>query len=246
LGFDREHDDRHVSRTLGEWQRYEPHLFKMIVSPEHETALPSFTRRLMHVIDADLGIATEWVAIDHYNTAQPHVHLLIRGRDANGQVLRIDASYLWGGVRQRAREVATQTLGLRTRVEIEAARSRAIRARGWTALDRALEQQAKEYRLPGEDRLLAPEVARLEELARQGVAWRLSTGQWELSPVWKAALQERRQERTSPPAPPPQPAREQDHDRPDDHQHKREDEEQERQRRLTRIIDAEQEWEWDR
>ena len=246
LGFDREQEARSVPRTLGQWQRSDPHLYKMIVSPEQAMELSSFTRRLMSVIEADLGIATEWIAIDHYNTGQPHVHLLIRGREAEGHELRIDSSYLWGGVRQRAREVATQLLGMRTRGEIETALSRAVRARAWTELDRALEQQAQEHRFLGEERLQPHEIARLKELAHQGVAWRLPAGQWELSPVWKAVLQERRQEPSSPSAPTPQPTQEHDYDRPDNHQRTREEEEHERQQRLTRVIDAEQEWEWDR
>jgi hypothetical protein len=56
------------------------------------------------------------------------VHLLIRGRDAEGRDLRIDHTYLWGGLRQRAREVATGLLGMRTRQEIDAARMGSDRA----------------------------------------------------------------------------------------------------------------------
>jgi type IV secretory pathway VirD2 relaxase len=35
-------------------------------------------------MERDLGTRLEWVAIDHYNTDHPHVHLLVHGRDARG------------------------------------------------------------------------------------------------------------------------------------------------------------------
>ena len=76
----------------------------------------------------DLGSGLEWVAIDHYNTDNPHVHLLVRGRDLDGRSLRIPRDYLSSGLRHRSQELATQRLGLRSDREILAARSQANRA----------------------------------------------------------------------------------------------------------------------
>jgi type IV secretory pathway VirD2 relaxase len=36
-------------------------------------------------MERDLGTPLQWVAIDHYNTDNPHVHLLVRGRDTTGR-----------------------------------------------------------------------------------------------------------------------------------------------------------------
>src|SRR3546814_8514764 len=56
--------------------------FRFIVSPEDAGAmddLRSFTRDLMKDMSRDLGTGLDWVAIDHWNTDNPHIHILVRG-----------------------------------------------------------------------------------------------------------------------------------------------------------------------
>src|SRR5690606_19463150 len=58
------------------------HHFRIIVSPEDAaelTDLREYTRDLVRQMEADLGTRLDWVAVDHWNTDNPHVHLLVRG-----------------------------------------------------------------------------------------------------------------------------------------------------------------------
>jgi hypothetical protein len=59
--------------------------------------LREFTRELMVGAERDLGTKLDWVAIDHWNTDNPHVHVLIRGRADGGQDLVISRHYLSRG-----------------------------------------------------------------------------------------------------------------------------------------------------
>jgi type IV secretory pathway VirD2 relaxase len=68
-------------------------------------------------MERDLGTRLEWVAIDHHNTAHPHVHVAIRGRDDAGRPFLLDREYVKHGVRARSREVATQMLGYPTEAD---------------------------------------------------------------------------------------------------------------------------------
>jgi type IV secretory pathway VirD2 relaxase len=68
------------------------HDFRSIVSPEDAAQmadLPAFTRELMNDAKRDLGTKFDWVAVDHWNTDNPHVHVLVRGRADDGRDLVI-------------------------------------------------------------------------------------------------------------------------------------------------------------
>jgi hypothetical protein len=43
------------------------------------TDLKALTRGLVAQMERDLGTSLDWVAVDHWNTDNPHVHLLVRG-----------------------------------------------------------------------------------------------------------------------------------------------------------------------
>jgi type IV secretory pathway VirD2 relaxase len=63
------------------------HDFRFIISSEDAPDmqdLREFTRELMVGAERDLGTELDWVAIDHWNTDNPHVHVLIRGRADRG------------------------------------------------------------------------------------------------------------------------------------------------------------------
>ena len=58
------------------------HHFRFIVSPEDapEMAdLKGYARELVGQMEKDLGIKLDWVAVDHWNTQHPHVHIIVRG-----------------------------------------------------------------------------------------------------------------------------------------------------------------------
>jgi hypothetical protein len=57
------------------------HHFRFIVSPKDAAEmieLKAFTRDLAIQMESDLGTTLDWVGIAHWNTDNPHVHLLVR------------------------------------------------------------------------------------------------------------------------------------------------------------------------
>src|SRR5260370_325361 len=79
-------------RAFAERCRDDRHHFRFIVSPEDAAELQdlrTFTRELMADAERDLGTRLDWVAVDHWNTDNPHVHVLIRGRGDDGKDLVI-------------------------------------------------------------------------------------------------------------------------------------------------------------
>ena len=119
------------------------HHFRFIVSPEDAAEmedLRAFTRELMDDMAHDLGTRLDWVGVDHWNTDNPHIHILVRGKADDGQNLVIDRDYIREGMRGRAEEHVTAELGHRTEREIEQALQREVGAERWTSLDRSLQR----------------------------------------------------------------------------------------------------------
>jgi len=63
--------------------------------------LREHARELVAQMERDLNTRLEWAAIDHHNTDNPHLHVLVRGRDEQGRPLSIDRGYIQSGIRTR-------------------------------------------------------------------------------------------------------------------------------------------------
>ena len=90
------------------------HHFRFIVSPEDAAEmenLRTFAHELMADVERDLGTRLDWVAVDHWNTDNPHVHVLVRGRAEDGQDIVISRDYISRGFSGRAAERVTLELG---------------------------------------------------------------------------------------------------------------------------------------
>ena len=177
------------------------HHFRFIVSPEDapEMAdLQGFTRELVGQMEKDLGTKLDWVAVDHWNTEHPHVHLIVRGVREDGENLVISRDYIKEGMRDRARDLITQELGPRTDLDIRRGLERQIETERWTDLDRQLARDS--YRTgivdlaPHPDRrpdeFHALKVGRLRKLERLGLADEIGPGQWTISETAEATLRE--------------------------------------------------------
>jgi hypothetical protein len=174
----------------------------MILSPERGDALDlvEFTRRVLGAMERDLGTRLEWVAIDHQNTAHPHVHVVIRGRDEAGRPFLLDREYVKHGVRARSREVATQMLGYRTEADRLRSREQALEVRRFGELDAILEQRLGAGRLVSFEDPVPPSnraatlrlqlIGRLQFLERLGLATRAGAKSWRLSLDHRPALRE--------------------------------------------------------
>jgi type IV secretory pathway VirD2 relaxase len=53
----------------------------------------AFIRELMKDEERDLGTHLDRVAVDHWNTDNPHIHVLVRGRADDRRDQRIAASF---------------------------------------------------------------------------------------------------------------------------------------------------------
>ena len=169
--------------------REDRHQFRFIVSPEDAEQLDdlrTYTRHLMARMEADLGSRLEWVAVDHWNTDNPHTHIVLRGKDDGGRDLIISRDYIGQGMRERASELATEWLGPRTELEMQRSMAREVDQERWTGLDRTLQREAvdglvRTARLEAEPRLQRQRlllVGRLQRLQRMGLANEMQTGVW--------------------------------------------------------------------
>lgn len=177
------------------------HHFRFIVAPEDATDLEDlkgFTRELMAQAEKDLGTKLEWVAVDHWNTEHPHVHVIVRGRTDDDRDLVIDRDYIRSGLRDRAQDLVTQELGPRNDLDISRALDRQVEAERWTQLDRQLRQDANELGIidvaPAADQkpdaYLTQKVGRLRHLEHLGLAEAVGPGQWVMAGEAEATLRE--------------------------------------------------------
>src|ERR1700730_13203942 len=166
------------------------HHFRFIVSPEDAgemTDLRAFTRDLAKQMETDLGRRLDWVAVDHWNTDNPHIHLLVRGIDEEGADLVISRDYISRGLRSRAEELVSIELGPKPEHEIRSALEREVTAERWTRLDQEIRLAADETGYidlrpvsPGSSdpeirRLM---VGRLQHLEKMGLAAPAAPGEW--------------------------------------------------------------------
>ncbi|MBP6781482.1 MAG: relaxase/mobilization nuclease and DUF3363 domain-containing protein [Ottowia sp.] len=165
------------------------HHFRFIVSPEDGAELEdlrTYTRHLMNRMEADLGTRLEWVAVDHWNTDNPHTHIVVGGRDDTGKDLIIAGDYIADGFRHRAAELATEWLGPRTELEIQQTLQREVEQERWTSLDHTLKRELGDDDLLHVERLNEPRlqrqrlllIGRLQRLQRLGLADEMQPGTW--------------------------------------------------------------------
>jgi len=86
-------------KAFEERGRGDRHQFRFIVSVEDAEQLDdlrAYTREFMQRMAVDLETRLDWVAVDHWDTDNPHTHVVLRGRAASGQDLVIDRTGLHG------------------------------------------------------------------------------------------------------------------------------------------------------
>ncbi|MGY4430906.1 type IV secretory pathway VirD2 relaxase [Bradyrhizobium sp. F1.13.1] len=189
--FDAAGDDAD-GRAFAERCEGDRHHFRFIVSPDDAGELAnlrSFTRELMDQASRDLGTPLDWVAVDHWNTEHPHIHILVRGRADDGEDLVISRDYIATGLRARAGDLVTRELGPRSEVEIRQVLETEVTAERWTRLDRALAREAgaadgvidlRPDRDAGRDPLREIRIGRMRTLERLGLAEPAGPARWVL------------------------------------------------------------------
>jgi hypothetical protein len=130
-----------VSSTLQHWQsNADPRLWRLIFSPEfgERVDLQQFTRDVMKRMEADLRIPLDWVAVSHFNTEHPHVHVALRGVDKNGAEFKLAKDYVKSGLRAIGQHFVTTQIGHRTEQDAAVAFQRQVPERRLTPLDRII------------------------------------------------------------------------------------------------------------
>lgn len=208
-GFDAEKSGIDIASRLESWQAArDQRMWKVIISPEfgERVDLMRLTRDLMNRAEKDLTTPMEWVAVAHFNTEHPHVHVALRGIGRDGQEVRLLRDYVKNGIRSAAEDLCTRQLGHRTNLDAAEAERREVREKRFTSLDRVILRSAgpsaaEQYgqimiplvsRLPGEAELAWNRrqhlIARMEALEDMGLARASGPGVWNLRLDLEAVL----------------------------------------------------------
>lgn len=194
-------DEEIDAKAFAERCEDDRHHFRFIISPDDAlevTDLRSFTADLVQQMEKDLGTKLDWVAVDHWNTEHPHIHLIVRGVRDDRENLVISRDYIKEGMRDRARDLLTLELGPRTDHDIRRSLERQIDKERWTSLDRQLQRDANSHgiidlapfptRQP--DELHAVKIGRLRKLEALGLADQIGPGQWIMDESAETTLRE--------------------------------------------------------
>jgi len=168
------------------------HHFRFIVSPEHGARLDLklYARELVASMEGDLGTKLQWLGVVHYDTDNPHLHLLVRGKDSQGADLVVNREYISHGMRLQAMEVATRYLGPRLQHEIEHSQKLELTADRPTPLDYQLAEASAQRPdglvsalrrpdgTPASEQSRTRIIARLQHLEELGLARELRPGIW--------------------------------------------------------------------
>jgi len=164
------------------------HQFRFIVSAEDGAEYPDlkpYIRRLMAQAEHDLGTRLDWVAVDHFNTDNPHTHIMLRGVDDQRANLIIAREYIAHGLRERAAELASIDLGPRTDREIEDRLRHDVTQERLTAIDRQLVRRMDADRVvtaaSNDPFQHSMQAGRLRRLGAMGLAEDLGQGRWRLA-----------------------------------------------------------------
>ncbi len=203
--YDRTGDELVAPREqLQEWAIEDKRHFRLMLAPEsgarligEDGDLKSFTRAVMDRMERDLGAKLDWMAVDHHNTDNPHAHVILRGVRRDGVELVLPRDYVSHGLREAARDVATERLGERSIADERLRLKREVEGRGFNRLDRAIEQEFGQkhevlVQSLGRERDVAfanAMKARAQELARIGLAKQVRRNVLRFERDWKERLE---------------------------------------------------------
>jgi type IV secretory pathway VirD2 relaxase len=115
------------------------------VSPEFgdRVDLKRLTRDLISQMESDLGTRLEWVAVAHFNTEHPHVHIALRGIGAEAGPLHLSRDFIREGIRHITEDLCTRQLGYRTEFDAADAQRREVHQHRYTSLDPIIQRDAE-------------------------------------------------------------------------------------------------------
>jgi len=160
-------------------------------------SLTEFTQDLVAQMETDLDTRLDWVAANHYDTAQPHTHIVIRGVRDNGKDLVLPRTYISQTLRQRAQDLVEMELGPVTQIEGRVRMAHQVNAQRFTGIDKSISDGLDKGELNFRGR--APrgrvwyrqlQVKRLQKLSQMGLAEKLTSGRWKVEPDFAQTLKD--------------------------------------------------------
>ena len=198
--YDAARDSVSGARLAEQWAQSDKRHFRVILSAENGGRLgdlKSYTREVMARAETALGTKLEWFAIDHFDTDNPHTHIVLRSVRDDGRNLVIPREFVQHGFRNAARDAATSRLGQRTRDDARKALQREALAHAPTRLDTLIAAQLDERRTIRLAELRAPNgspdmtdalKARARELKNLGLAQEVRRNIFRFEAGWREAL----------------------------------------------------------
>lgn len=148
----------------------------------------------MLLVERDLSQKLSWYAAIHYNTDNPHIHLIVRGKREDGRDLVLPKQFISFRFRQIAGELATRFLGKRSEKDLHFDFSKQVKAIAPTQIDYWVRSELKEgvysdqvsfgalhYLSPWNRQKRGAILSRLQFLTEFGLAKKRSTGDFELA-----------------------------------------------------------------
>ncbi len=166
------------------------HQFRIIISPEDAGELKDLTALTSDLVDQmenDLGTKLDWVAVNHYDTGQPHTHLIISGKRDGGADLVIPRDYIAYGIRERVQELVEIELGPVPEIDGRNRIARMVGQERFTQIDHTIFKAAREGVIdltgpsrPGSSWRNQLARMRLKKLVSMGLAEPAGKGRWTL------------------------------------------------------------------
>jgi hypothetical protein len=166
--------------------------FRIFLSPQSDKIdLQDLSKNFIKRLEQQTGYTLYWQAANHYDTAHPHAHLLINGKDKSGKEVAFPRDVVKTFMREYARNLCTAQIGRRTQKDLEIEKERELEARRFTRLDNTIAGLCEgtlrvnpAWVRTDRERMLA----RLENLRKMNLA-AYRDGAYRLSPNWKEDLQ---------------------------------------------------------
>ena len=164
--------------------------FRIFLSPENGGVdLTALTKSFVRRLELDTGYKIYWEAANHHNTAHPHAHLIINGRDKNGRDVEFSRDFVKTFMRENARNICTAMTGGRSMREIALEKEAALTANRKIAFDERIKERMNGTFFVNLDGIKdkSAYVKRLDHLKTIGLAGFVD-GKYRLHHKWEETL----------------------------------------------------------
>jgi len=165
--------------------------FRIFLSPQSDNVdLKDLSECFIKTLEQHTGYSFYWQGANHYNTAHPHAHILINGKDKNGKEIEIPRDIVKTFMREYARDICTSQIGGRTSADIELEKSKEPEALRYTKLDDSVKNLCEDSFLINPKHIYTNKnrvITRLENLRKMNLCT-FANGVYNLDPKWEESL----------------------------------------------------------